>query len=421
MTRHTSPKLTTYTALCSLALVAAVALGQPGLVALAAPFAVALVAGLLSARIERPAVGVRLTVDREGLFEGEAFEMRIALEAEGCGGRCDVGLALPAGLEVLEGHLPRAVVLRSGEPVELAVLLEAHRWGTFTLGPVAVRMLEPGGLFTWEGAVGEALPVTVRAARERLRTLVRPRTVGSAAGEQTARSRADGIEFADVRAFVQGDRASRINWRVTARRGSLHVNEHHPERNTDVVLFLDTFAESGLDETVRIASALADAYLERHDRVGLVGFGGVLSWLEPAGGPRQRERLTEALLGTGSFMSFAWKSVDTIPARTLPARCLVLAISPLVDERMRAAIATLRARRLDVAVVEIPLHLGHDFASTWSGRVALELYGMQRQVMRDRFLAWGVAIVPFDVEWGVEATIQQVDAYRRQARVRMHR
>ena len=39
-----------------------------------------------------------------------------------------------------------------------------------------------------------------------------------------------------------------INWRASARRGELVVNETHPERNTDVILFLDSFAEARGEE-----------------------------------------------------------------------------------------------------------------------------------------------------------------------------
>ena len=99
------------------------------------------------------------------------------------------------------------------------------------------------------------------------------------AGNQVARARGEGIEFADLRPFTPGDRLRRINWRASARRGDLWVNEAHPERNADIVLFLDVFAEvrrSGpgtLDLAVGAAGSLAERYLRDKDRVGLVSFG----------------------------------------------------------------------------------------------------------------------------------------------------
>ena len=149
-----------------------------------------------------------------------------------------------------------------------------------------------------------------------------------------------------------GDRLRSVNWRASARRGELIVNERHPDRNADVVLFLDSFAEarSGdeadgtLERAVRAAATLAGRYLERRDRVGLVTFGGVLRWLEPGGGLVQRYRLIDALLETGVEFSYAWKDVNIIPARTLPPKALVIAVTPLLDERSIAALFDLRAR-----------------------------------------------------------------------------
>ena len=63
------------------------------------------------------------------------------------------------------------------------------------------------------------------------------------AGSQVARSKGDGVEYADIRDFVPGDRVRSINWRASARRQGLVVNERHPERNTDVVLFVDSFTD----------------------------------------------------------------------------------------------------------------------------------------------------------------------------------
>ena len=175
-------------------------------------------------------------------------------------------------------------------------------------------------------------------------------------GNQISRAKSEGIEFADIREWAPGDRVRSINWRATARRGELHVNQQHPERNTDVVLFLDTFtdvapaARGTLDMTVRAATSLAHKYLERKDRVGVVSFGGYLSWLLPASGTRQLYRIVDSLLQMDIVLSFARKGIDILPPRTLPPKALVLALSPLLDVRSaaraaRPARARLRSRR----------------------------------------------------------------------------
>ena len=102
--------------------------------------------------------------------------------------------------------------------------------------------------------------------RSRLKAYPRPRIfTGSCrrvetqayTGSEVARAKGEGIEYADIREYVPGDRLRAINWRASARRGGLVVNERHPERNTDVVLFVDSFVDvrgrgrSTLDDAVR--------------------------------------------------------------------------------------------------------------------------------------------------------------------------
>ena len=167
------------------------------------------------------------------------------------------------------------------------------------------------------------------------------------------------MEFADLRLFAPGDRVRSINWRASARRDELVVNERHPERNADVILFLDTFADaraggrSTLDLAVRATATLAARYLERRDRVGLVSFGGVLRWLTPGMGSTQRYRIVDALLESEIVFNYAWKDVSVIPARVLPPQALVVAVTPLLDDRAVEALADLRARRYDLAIVEV--------------------------------------------------------------------
>src|SRR6266511_1305257 len=167
-------------------------------------------------------------------------------------------------------------------------------------------------------------PLRVYPREELLRRLVVPRETQVLAGNAVARSKGEGIEFADVRPFTPGDLVRRVNWRASARRDELWVNEAHPERNVDVILFVDSFAEARrgsegtLDLAVRATSSLADAYLARRDRVGLVSFGGILRWLLPGMGTIQHYRILDALLDTEIVLSYYWKDIDVIPRRTLP-------------------------------------------------------------------------------------------------------
>ena len=167
-----------------------------------------------------------------------------------------------------------------------------------------------------------------------------------------------GIEFASVRQFAPGDDVRRLNWSVSSRRGDLYVNVHHPERNAEVVLLLDSFADVGqagsssLDVTVRAAFELCRHYLDRKDRVGLVGMGGVLRWLTPAMGRTQFLRIADYLLETRAVFSYAWRDTSYLPKRTLPAGSLVIALTPLADSRVVRSLVDLRSRGFALVVLD---------------------------------------------------------------------
>ncbi len=215
------------------------------------------------------------------------------------------------------------------------------------------------GLLVYEWSLERHKPLKVYPRGETLRRLMRPMETQSFAGNQVPRARAEGIEFADLRPFVPGDRIRRINWRATARRGEPWVTETHPERNSDVVIFLDTFLEargedaSTLDLALGAAASLAVHYLGEKDRVGFVSFGGVTNWLTASSGIVQLYRVLDSLLDAEIFLSYAWKEIDYVPVRALPSGALVIALSPLLDERGVTALLDLRARGFDLAVIEI--------------------------------------------------------------------
>jgi uncharacterized protein (DUF58 family) len=201
------------------------------------------------------------------------------------------------------------------------------------------------------------------------------------------------------------------------------VNERHPERNTDVVLFVDSFVDvrgvsrSTLEEAVRAAATLAIRYLERRDRVGLVGFGGILRWLQPGMGPAQRYRLIETMLETGVEPTYTWRDVNLIPARILPPKALVVALTPLVDPRFVAALEDLRARGFDLVVVEVDavnlVKLGRGEVEVLAHRVWL----LEHEVLRSRLERLGIGVARWGDDVPLEAALEGVRTYRRHARL----
>jgi uncharacterized protein (DUF58 family) len=413
VTRSATPKLAGYTGVAALALFLGLALRLPELVAVGAPFAGLVAFALL---IERPPrIDVELSLDQERVVEGEEVDLSLTIETRR---PAELYVPLPFGLELVDGDNPSAV---AGDDV-VNLRVRAARWGAYLPGVVFVRTHDPFRIVRYETRIDRRTPLKAYPRPETLRTLARPLETQVYAGNQVARVKGDGIEFADLRPFGRGDLVKRINWRASARRRELWVNEYHPERNADVILFIDAFAEardelrSTLDGTVRAAAAIAAHYLREKDRVGLVSFGGVFNWLLPSTGLIQQYRIVDALLDSRIVLNYAWKDIASIPPRTLPPQALVLALSPLLDERATNALLEVRARGFDLAVVEVsPLPFVPPRAGE-AGRIAHRVWRLKRDAMRMRYARAGVPVSVWDDRRSLGETLEEVHAFRRYAR-----
>ena len=418
-----TPKLGAYAALTALGLFAALVLGRPEPAVLAAPFALTLALGLAGAR--PPDVRVELELDRDRVLEGEEITLALELEARDPASRLELLVELPRRLEPVEGRNPIAIRLEAGEERRLELRLRCARWGGFVIRQVHLRARDPAGLQTWERTVEDPLTLRVYPRPEALRELVRPLQTQAFAGNRVSRDRSEGLEFADLRPFVAGDRIRQINWRASARRNELWVNQQFAERNADVILFLDSFTEARdeaagtLDQAIRAAASLTERYLAQKDRVGLVNFGGVLNWLQPGTGQVQLYRIVEALLNTEITLSYAWKEIEVLPRRTLPPKALVLALTPLLDERAMRALLDMRARAIDLVIVEIsPLPFTSPPPGP-AGELAYRLWLLRREARRLEYERAGAPVVVWNDGEPLTAVLEGVSASRRHARIRV--
>lgn len=123
-------------------------------------------------------------------------------------------------------------------------------------------------------------------------------------GEYRSVFRGRGVEFAETRAYVQGDDYRSIDWNVSARMGHPYVKTFVEERELTVLLVVDRsrslefgspLAKSAL--AVEVAAVLALAAARHHDRVGAVIFSeGVDHVVPPGKGRRHALRVIRDLL-----------------------------------------------------------------------------------------------------------------------------
>jgi uncharacterized protein (DUF58 family) len=381
VSRHARRLLT----LAASGLLFAVITGRAEFAGLAAP-ALLLLAGARSPRPERVTVGSSLSAGR--VFEGErvAVELSVSTDPE----HTAAWLLHPG--EAVE---PEAGVTAEGTPATLVVI--PKRWGRRSPGTVDLIVRD-----RWRLAEGHAsvrlndIDCYPHPAGQRDRVVLS--RLPNRLGEHPARVPGEGVEFAGLREYVPGDRQRQINWPASTRLGRLMVNTFAAERSQDVVLLVDTTSDVGepgssaLDLALRGASAAARAYLEARDRVGMIVYqwGGSL-WRSPGLGKRQQYRIVETMLtsdrGWGRGEPFR-----RLPRAALPDGALVIAFSPLLDERFTETLRDLRERGFAMLVVDV-LNASPRSRRTSVDHMARRLWQMEQEAIRFSLRELGIPVM----------------------------
>ena len=431
MTSRVTSRVAIYAVVAIVGLLAGLGLGRPELIAAGAAPLVLLAVGFALDHEPRPVFDVSL--DRERALEDEGVDVSVTISSAETISRLEICLEVPDGLElrsaVDDGNAHSltvengcvAVRVERGKTTRLRLGLVCRHWGGYRLGPLRISSENRLGVRRYEASVDTPLVLKVFPPEHALREMLDPVRTQLNLGELVSRGSGDGIEFAEVRPFGAGDDPRRINWRASSRRDSLWVNQRHPERNSDVVLLIDAVmggrreAIRALDYAVRASASIVSSHLGRRDRVGLLMMGGRLVWLRPRMFDLQRYKILEAL--TDSRLRWPAPSGSlAVPRRALPPHAMLIALSPLIDDAVVAALTDLVGRGYDMAIVEID---PASFLSPSDGPVeelSRRIWSLQRDSVRRRFRARGVAVAEWDPTDPFEDALREVSAFRRAVR-----
>jgi uncharacterized protein (DUF58 family) len=132
-----------------------------------------------------------------------------------------------------------------------------------------------------EGVVRIGLPALIALHHDAATLSLKPGAIRSpVSGGYRSAFKGRGMEFDEVRPYMQGDDVRTLDWRVTARTGRPHTKLYREERERAVLLALDLrpamlFATRGAFKAVRAAQAaalLGWAALDQGDRLGMLLF-----------------------------------------------------------------------------------------------------------------------------------------------------
>ncbi len=178
-------------------------------------------------------------------------------------------------------------------------------------------------------------------------------------GEFRSVFRGQGMEFAEVRAYVEGDDFRAIDWNVSARLGAPYVKTFTEERELTLLLVVDQSASTRVGvpvtkamRSVEVAAVLALAGAREQDRVGAILFSDRIEHVvRPAKGRRHALRLIRDLLafsserrGTNLVQAIHYAS------RVLGHRSVVIILSDFLAEGWEKAIRELAVRHEVIAL-----------------------------------------------------------------------
>jgi uncharacterized protein (DUF58 family) len=182
---------------------------------------------------------------------------------------------------------------------------------------------------------------------------------GTGHGDRRGRHRGHGVEFADYRAYAQGDDFRHIDWKAYKRLNRLLLKLFDEDQDLRIHLFLDASRSMAVhgkfDYAVRIAAALCYIGLAHLDRVSLLPFAEHLGSGTSTGHALPSiSRMLELLDGlTADGRTDMWQTMNEFAARpTRPGLAVVISdfLDPVGCER---PLALLAARGHEVVAVHV--------------------------------------------------------------------
>lgn len=181
-------------------------------------------------------------------------------------------------------------------------------------------------------------------------------------GEYHSAFKGRGMEFSEVRAYMDGDDVRTIDWNVTARMGTPYIKKHIEERELTVMLMVDASSSGDFgsvekfkgEMAVELCSLLAFSAIRNNDRVGLIIYtSDIETFIPPRKGRNHVLRVIRELLyfkprNRGTDIGGALKFLNQVQTKT----SVVFLVSDFMSEGYDAALRV-ASKRHDLVAVSV--------------------------------------------------------------------
>lgn len=184
---------------------------------------------------------------------------------------------------------------------------------------------------------------------------------GASKGEKRSTKRGSSVEFADFRAYNNGDDLRRIDWNAYGRFEKLYLKMFLEEEDLDITLLLDASLSMSFGEPQKfraaqeIAAALGYIGLTNFDRVGAATFdSNVRTWFPPGrgrGAVGQLFKFLEAQSAAGH--ADLTTSMKRIAAQSRRSGVAVVISDFLLDNSYEMGLKTLAARGYEITAIQL--------------------------------------------------------------------
>jgi len=353
-------------AACGLCVSVGLAVRIPALEAFA--LALLLVLGLSWSTARRRLSGLHVSRRAPGsAFEDEEVRVEVALENRG---RAAVSLvevvdAFGAALADRKALLDPGP-LRPGRRHRLAYRTTCSRlWGAYTVGPLAVSVSDPLGLFAPRRVLPDIRPFDLFPRVHPVGGLDRLSSRSSfVASEPTIARAGQSALYLGVRDFRAGDEVRRVHWPATARSPAPMVKEFELDLSPYFTLFLDlerrhragTGQKSTLEYVIRTAASLLASAARRGDTVQLFGEGRRAIAVPPGRGDLHLALALDQLIrvrqdGAFDLLDLALREQAAVPPGSTAA---LLSASLFLDSgRLSEVLGGWQARRVRPVLVTV--------------------------------------------------------------------